>query len=671
MALFQLKIEDGLATLIFDTPGKEVNLFTTDALNELEKIANELSENPAIKVLIFKSAKKNVFIAGADLHGFEPAFQDPSLIGDIIYRGHHTFNKIQSLPFPTIALINGACMGGGLECALSFTYRIVTDNPKTLLALPEVSLGLIPGWGGTQRLPRLIGLQEGLNMILTGKPVEALKAYKIHLADSIVPWEFRDEKAEEFAKKILTEEGKEKVEQRRSQKRWESYLLESNPIGRELVFYWAKQEVLKKTKGHYPAPLIALNVIKKTYNLPLSEGLKIEADTFIANAQTGFVLSKKLIPLFFIQEAVKKETWVSSTPQEIHSAAVIGAGTMGGTISWLIADHNIPTRMKDISWDMLSKGLSNAKELFDKGLKAKKVPRYDYNRKLHLITGTLDYSGFQHADFIIEAATEDLELKRKIFKELEQVIKPTAVIASNTSSLTIAEMSEGMKHPERFVGMHFFNPVNKMPLVEVVPGPKTSPTTVATTVQFAKTLGKTPIVVSDCHGFLVNRILMAGVSEMLAMLEEGYEQEKIEKALLDYGMPMGPFLLMDEVGNDVTYKVSKTFEKGYGSRFRHSKLLEAMIEKRLFGQKTKKGFYLYNGTPKINPEIKVLLKSLGFSKSKDLPDSEIVPRFLKAMQKEAKRCLDEKIITNPKYLDLALVLGIGFPPFRGGILNYN
>lgn len=670
---FQLqKNENGIATLTFNLPGEKVNKFNIPVIKELEGVIDSIAKDSSIKALKIVSGKEDIFIAGADLHSFEPAFDNPSIAEEIIHTGHRVFKKLSALPFPTIAVINGGCFGGGTEFALSCTYRVVSDNPKTVIALPEVNLGIFPGWGGTQRLPRLIGLVEGLNMVLTGKSVPAVKAYKLHLADAIFAWQFLDEKSDEFIKQILTEEGKKKVLARRQQQSLSSKLMQNNPLGRALVFHQSKKAILEKTHGHYPSPLIALDLIKSTYTLPLDEGLKKEADTFVEKIPQGFVNAPNLISLFFTQEAVKKETGAPEgvKGKNITSAAVIGAGTMGAGISWLLADHNIFVRMKDISWDIVGKGIGFVLGYFKKGLKAKKITRFELDRRFQFISGTIDYSGFEHSQIVIEAATENLDLKKKIFQEIEANVKPDAIIASNTSSLTITEMSEGMKHPERFIGLHFFNPVNKMPLVEVVAGKTSTPEAIATAVSFCKKLGKTPLVVGDCHGFLINRIFMQGANEFMLMLEEGYSWEELKKQALDYGMPMDPFELADEVGNDVSYKVGKTFESAYGERMRPAKILELMTNKQLYGKKNGKGFYIYKGSKKtVNPEIKDLIQQVGRIKS-NLPNEDIIPRFIYGMVNEASRCLEEGIISRPDYLDLGLLMGIGFPPFHGGLLRY-
>ena len=670
-APFQLSIDSrGIGKLVFDLQGQKVNKLSPEVLENLGKILDEVAQNKDIQALIIISGKSDVFIAGADLQVFGPAFEHPERIQSLIKIGHQTFRKLAALPFPTIAVINGVCLGGGLELALACTYRMVSDNPKTQLGLPEVNLGIFPGWGGTQRLPRLVGLSEGLQMILSGRPVKALKAWKIHLADAIYATEFQDQKVAEFVKLCITPNGREQILKKRNRPVLRTFLLEGNPIGRYITFKLARRQLLQKTKGHYPAPLAALDLIEKTYTLPLDEGLKQEERYFIECVPPGpFVHAKNLISLFFVQEALKKDPGVPITaaPEIINSAAVLGAGTMGGAIAYLISFNDIPVRLKDINWEAIGKGYATANSLYTKLVKEKKLKPSEANLKFHHLSSTLDYTGFHNVDLTIEAVVENLALKKQIFAELEENIRPNSIIASNTSSLTIAEMSSEAKHPERFVGMHFFNPPNRMPLVEIVPGPKTTPQTLATAVNFCRKLGKTPIIVGDCHGFLVNRIFALGANEVIWMFEEGVPMDTLAKMMLDFGMPMDPFRLADDVGNDVTYKVTKVFEDAYGPRMSPPPLLKEMYDHKLYGKKTGKGFYIYSGDKaKPNPEVINLRKSLGTI----IPEQDMIDRVMFVMINEAARCLQEKIITKPEYLDMALIMGIGFPPFRGGLLRY-
>lgn len=663
---------EGVAELKFDLPNEKVNKFTPEILAELDQILDKAAQNSSIKLLKLTSGKEQVFIAGADLHSFEPVFEKPDMAKQIIEKGHSTFDKLASLPFPTVAIIQGPCLGGGLECALSCTFRLVSDHPKTSLGLPETQLSIIPGWGGTQRLPRLVGLQKGLEMILTGKTLNAVKAYKAKLADAIAPWEFLDQYVDRFVNKLLNDREAKKIQEKRKEKPWMQRLLEDNPVGRALVYYQSEKAVKDKTKGRYPAPEIALKLIKDTYTLPLNEGLKKELNMFLKEIPTGFFLAKDLIRLFFTQEALKKETGAPpGTPvRNIQEAAIIGAGTMGSSLGWLFADKEIMTRMKDISWEIVGKGMAMARAQFKKGLKARKLTCSQCDLRFQLLNGTVDYTGFQHVDFVLEAATENLDLKCQLFAEIEGQVRKETIIASNTSSLTIDAMAESLKYPERFVGMHFFNPVAKMPLVEVVAGKHTSPETVATTVALCRKLGKTPVVVKDCPGFLVNRIFLPGANEALRMLEEGYSMEELNSALLQFGMPMGPFILADEVGNDVVQKVGEVFERAYGERMHPPMLGKLLVENKLYGKKSGKGFYIYEGEKmRINPQIAVLIDGLNL-KTPEHPKEEILPRFLYAMINEAARCLDEKIVEKASYLDLSLIMGMGFPPFQGGLLAY-
>lgn len=670
---FQLTVDkDNIAHLVFDLKGEKVNKFSMPVILDLEKQIDSIAKNKEIKALVISSGKDDVFVAGADLHSFEPMFKDPSLVAPMIDAGHRVFRKLENLPFPSFALIHGACLGGGMEFALACTYRVVSDHPKTLLGLPEVTLGIIPGWGGTQRLPRIVGLMEGLPMLLSGAPVKANKAWKIKLADAIYAPEFFKEQAQDFVKKALTPQGKKELQERRKLSGMKHALLDQNSLGRGFIYRNAQKDVLKKTKGHYPAPLILLDLVKETYPKSLDEGLTREANVFKSNLAGNFANAQNLIHLFFIQEALKKDTGVSTPviPKAIKSAGVLGAGTMGGGIAWLFSSKDIPIRMKDIDWSAIGKGLGAAKDIYSKLVKIKKMKPNEVALKFNKISGTLDYSGFKNADIVVEAVVENLDLKHKILKELEGVIRPDAIIATNTSSLTLKEMGSVLQHPERFVGMHFFNPVNRMPLVEVVAGDKTSPEVVATAVDLCRKLGKTPIVVRDCPGFLVNRIFVSGANEILRMYEEGAEVNKLDKMMLDFGMPMAPFLLSDEVGNDVGYKVSKVFEHAYGDRMKMPKILPVMYEKQLFGKKSGKGFYIYQGSKtKFNPEVEEIRKGLGVPQ-KSIPDVDLRDRVFLLMINEAARCLDEKIVANPSYLDMALIMGTGFPPFKGGLLKY-
>ena len=669
---FRLTIDtDGIARLVFDYPDEKVNKISLSVLEELDTILEGIKDNKQIKALVISSAKEGIFIAGADLKSFEGLFKDFDLAKQMIEMGHAVFSKLEDLPFPSIAVINGVCLGGGMELALACTYRVVGDHSKTTLGLPETNLGIFPGWGGTQRLPKIVGLMQGLTMVLTGQPVNAKKAYKIHLADEILPSAFINEKADEFVQKVLDSKEKQKILARRKPKGLMSLLFERNPVGRAFVYWKSRRSVLQKTKGQYPSPLAALDLIQQTYTMPLKKGLKKEVNAFVNSMSNAFQYAPNLIYIFFNSEQMKKDQGIPGdvvSGKEVKSVGVLGTGIMGSGIAWLLSYRDIPVRMKDINWEAVGKGFKSAWDTYMVLVKKRKLKSAQANRKFHLISGTVDYTGFDKLDFVIEAATENLELKHKILKELEENVRPDTIIATNTSSLTVDELAPALKHPERLVGMHFFNPPARMPLVEIISGKHTSKEAVQTVFELCQKLKKTPVIVGDCSGFLVNRVFVHGFVEIMRMLEEGVPQAHLDKLFLKFGMPMAPFALADKVGNDVNLKVMKSLEKAYGTRMEVPKILETLNEKELYGEKVGKGFYLYdNKSKKINPEI---AKFIGHQNGTKISDTDAIDRVLLAMINEAARCLEENVVHNPGYLDMALVFGVGFPPFRGGILKY-
>ena len=670
---FTLSVDEKkIARLVFDLEGEKVNKFSTSVMEELDNVLHDLGRKNGVKALVVESGKPGMFIAGADIKELEVVKNEAEGVR-LARGGQDVFNRLEDLPFPTIAVIDGACVGGGLEFALACTYRITTDNPKVRIGLPEVQLGLVPGWGGTQRLPRLIGLQQGVEMVLTGKVVPGAKAYKMGIVDAITPSEFLDEAVNRFVAKILEPKGKKKVLARRKKGGLVKWLLEGNPLGRKLFFRMALKNVMAKTHGQYPAPLKALEVIQKTFTMHLKDGLSIEADAIASLANSE--ICKNLIQLFFTQEAMKKSsgTAIDFTPDlsKIERVGVIGAGTMGGGIAWLFSRKGHPVRVKDVTWDALTKAFQAAAGIYKALVKKRKVKRNEANLAMHRITGTTDYSGLETADVIVEAIVENIEIKKKVFQELEEVVRSDTIICSNTSGLSITEMASSMKHPERFVGMHFFNPVNRMPLVEIIPGEKTSPETIATIVAVTRKLGKTPVVVTDCAGFLVNRVLIPCLNEAGWLLQEGVDQEKIDRCSREFGMPMGPFVLADEVGVDVASKVSGHLEESYGQRMAMPKIFETMVGHKFFGKKTGAGFYLHNGSkkPKPNSKVRGMLPKQKKAEG-EMSDEEIQDRLILIMVNEAAKCLEEEVSRDPAFIDMAMIMGTGFPPFRGGLLRY-
>ena len=665
----------GVGELVLDCPGEKVNKLGFALMGELDALLDSLKGNREIRLLVIKSAKPGVFIAGADIQ--ELARISHAAAGaEKSKLGQDVFNKLAALPFPTLAAINGACLGGGMELALACSFRMAGDHPKTQLGLPEVKLGILPGWGGTQRLPRLVGLASALDLILSGRSLDAIKAFKMGLVDAVAANEFFEERVLEFAAALLDAGQRSEVQKRRRRKGLLPFLLEGNPLGRSLLFKHARKDVLEKTKGQYPAPLAVLDLIRGSWSKPLPTGLGEEAKAFGALAATP--ICKNLIQVFFAGEALKKAAAVEGiTPMAVpvRRAGVLGAGVMGGGIAWLLSSSGLRARMKDLNWDALAKGFQAAAHIYGDLAKKRRLKPTEMSLKMHAITGTLDFSGFHDADAVFEAIVENLEVKKKVLAEAEAAIPPGALLLTNTSALSVAAMGEVLRFPERFLGFHFFNPVHRMPLVEIIPGPKTSKAALAAALDLAKALGKSPVVVRECAGFLVNRILLPYLNEAAYVLEDGFPMEDLDRKIEAFGMPMGPFVLADEVGIDVGVKVAKILEEAYGERMKVAATLHILAEeKKLLGKKGGTGFYLHKGRQRLpNPEIPACALA-GIKRAGRAPRivsaQEAVDRCILIMVNEAARCLGEGIVARADLLDMAMIMGTGFPPFRGGLLRY-
>ena len=655
MSAFTLENNQAIATLTFDMPDSSVNLLTKEVLEELDTLLEAIKKRDDIKILLIKSAKKDIFIAGADIAEIASLYDEKEAY-EIVRRGQIILRKIAFLECITVAIIDGACLGGGFELALNCDYRIATHNPKTKIGLPEVNLGVLPGFGGTQLLKRLIGTQKALELILGAKQINGAKAEKLKMVDASVPQGYLDFKIESFTQALLDANERAKIDA----KRYKESMLER--YGADIIFYLAHKEVLKKTKGHYEAPLKVIELFKATQTLPINEALSLEASAFAHLAITP--TCKNLISLFFAQEQLKATQKTNSDATDISSCGVIGSGTMGGGIVWLLSKIDRLTRIKARSYSSITSAFSAIDEAYRALLKRRRLTQREVDAKVDKISYTTNYSGFNHIDLVIEAIIEDVEAKKATYKELEAVLKEDAIIATNTSSLSITMLASELEHPERFIGMHFFNPVPRMPLVEVIPSPTTSQKVVDKVIALARESGKTPIVVGDCAGFLVNRILLTYVNEAVRMFEEGGDIAKIDKVIEDFGMPMGPFRLSDEVGLDVGYKVSKVLFESYGERMALSPLLERIYNSGELGKKSSKGFYTYPSKEK-NPTI----SAMQIAKC-DFDSQEIIDRAMLIMVNEAAMALEEEIVEDASTLDLAMVMGTGFAPFRGGLLRY-
>ncbi|MCZ6851589.1 MAG: 3-hydroxyacyl-CoA dehydrogenase NAD-binding domain-containing protein [Planctomycetota bacterium] len=667
---------DRIAWLTFDLPDGKVNKFTASALAELSAMLDQLAAEDAIKAIVIRSGKEGNFIAGADINELA-RIKDVRDAKAKSQAGHAVFAKLAALPIPTIAAIHGPCLGGGLEMALACQYRVVTDHPTTSLGLPEVNLGIIPGWGGTQRLPRLIGLTPALKMILTGKPVDGRGAYRMGLADAIAAQVFLKDETRRFINEVLTRQGRREVVRRR--RRRQPLLMRTlayTAIGRRVIYRQARRQLVKRTKGHYPAPVEALRVIGETYRRrSASRNLSIEMEAFSRLACTP--ISRNLVWLFQASQRMKRAGASSSgrEPAPVRCAGVVGAGIMGSGIAWALSNAGISVRMMDVSWDSVCKGMGAAAGMYRALVKRRKMTAGEMNLAMHRISPTIDYTGFAGADVVVEAVAEDLEIKKRVLAEIEKHVRSDTIICTNTSSLSLRELAGALKRPTRFVGLHFFNPVNRMTLVEVIASRKTSQDTLIAAVELVRRLGKTPIVVGECAGFLVNRILLPYLIESAWMFEEGVEAQRIDRLLEDFGMPMGPITLVDEVGLDVGCKVAKVLESAYGSRMHVPGALSAVAASvDTLGRKTGAGFYLYrNGQKKPNREVARLAEQVRNQEgvpARELTDDEIVDRAILIMVNEAARCIEEGVVDDPEALDLAMVMGTGFAPFRGGLLRY-
>jgi len=664
MSSFTYEINaDGIAILTFDLPGEKVNKLTTQAMEEFSALLDELAAQEKINALVFRSGKDTNFIVGADIAEIRN-ITDSEAGERLARRGQAVFSKLEALPFPTVAAIHGPCMGGGMELALACGYRIISNDQKTALALPEVKLGIIPGFGGTQRLPRLVGLTNALDMILSGKSVYARKTRKIGLADEVTYKEILLQRALVMAKTGI---GKPRKTAVRAKRPFVIRLIEGNPLTRNLIYRTAYRNVLKETHGNYPAPLAALESVRYGMAHHGEAGYIQEAKVLGRLAPTE--VSKNLISVFYLNEMLRKDPHPSSIT--VTHAAVLGAGVMGGGIAQLFAERGVTVRVKDINTKAIGAGLKEAWDIFNKRAKKGVLTTIQARDGFDRITGTTDYSGFKKADVAVEAVVENMEVKKTVLRDFETVAGESAVYASNTSSLSITEIATASNRPEKVVGMHFFNPVDKMPLVEIVRGGKTSEETVAAIATLSRKLGKLPVVVNDGPGFLVNRILMPYLGEAVALLEEGGKIDEIDRALLQFGMPMGAFILLDEIGIDIAQKVSEILYQGLGARVKPSPLLGALYKEGYYGKKNGSGFYQYQGRKRGESDSSIYsMTPAGPGSKEKISAEEIIDRTVLLMIKEAALCLEEKTIDRPDLLDAALIFGIGFPPFRGGLLRY-
>jgi 3-hydroxyacyl-CoA dehydrogenase / enoyl-CoA hydratase / 3-hydroxybutyryl-CoA epimerase len=661
----KLEVKDRVALVGFGLNSKKsMTTLDQETLEEFDRLVKELksiADKRDIDGVIFHSLIPGVFLAGADIDLIstlksESEAQKGAEVGQVIY------SQIEDLAVPTVACVDGVCLGGGLEMALSCTNIIASTSPKTMLGLPEVKLGFIPGFGGTYRLPRKVGLPTSLDMILTGRTLNSRKAKRVGLIAAAFPPERLIVQAPNFFKaQKKAKSAKEKLEE----------ALTGNLVAKKLIFQKARESVLQKTKGVYHAPLKILDVMENNLGKNRNSYLKAESQAF-GELCVG-VQSQNLQHIFFLNESAKKFPGAKNDGEgkqrTLKRGAVLGAGTMGGGIAWLMAQQKMFPLMKDITPEALELGLKQSSANFSQMVKRRKMTHDEFEKKQRSIRPTINFEGFNSVDLVIEAIVENMEIKKSVLKELESHLPKDAIITSNTSSLSVQEMGSDLADSSRFAGLHFFNPVNRMPLVEIITHDKVSDETVEALYRWVVKAKKVPVVVGDGPGFLVNRILMPFLNEAAYLLNEGVSIEEVDEAATNFGMPMGPCRLMDEVGIDVAIKVADIMFKGLGARMTPADLSGKMMEQGLLGRKNSKGFYLYDSKGKeggVNQTCASLLPK----RSHNLDEREIQLRLFLPMINEAAAILDDKIVSDAGKVDLGLIMGLGFPPFRGGLLRY-
>lgn len=659
--------EGTVAIVTYDQPNSPVNVLSSAVGKTFSEVFEFIEQNSSYSGAVLLSGKKDTWIAGADIE--ELASLRTPLQGEELSRGGHAvMNQIERMSKPVVAAIHGACLGGGLETALACRHRIVTEHPKTVLAFPEVQLGLLPGAGGTQRLPKTVGLQAALDMMLTGKNIRAKKALQMGLVHEMVhPSILRTVAID----RVLKLARGEKLPIKEREHGATNFLLEENPIGRAVVFRQARETVLKKTKGHFPAPLAIIDAVHKGYADGVAAGYAEEARRFGDLAVSA--VSRELVYLFFATTALKRDSGlpagVTAEPRAVNKIGVLGAGFMGAGITSVAVQQGTLVRLKDASYDRLAKGIGAVRDVVRERLRRRQITRNESDNMLSLVGPTIDYSGFANTELVIEAVFEDLKVKHQVLREIE-TNAPRAIFASNTSTIPISDIASVAAHPDRVLGMHFFSPVHKMPLLEVIVTPTTGAYTIATAVQYGRKLGKTVIVVKDGPGFYVNRILAPYLNESGRLLDDGATIEAVDAAMSDFGFPVGALTLLDEVGLDIAGKSGAILSKAFGARMLPSETLERIIESGRLGRKAGKGFYNYDEGKRTSADSSVYAMSPSGPGRKEFDKATMQERAILPLLNEAVRCLEDGIIASPRDGDIGAVFGIGFPPFLGGPFRY-
>src|SRR6266568_4146953 len=675
--------EDQICVLTLDRPGSEANLFDRRALAELGEELDFVAGAPQIKGLVITSAKRSIFIAGADLKMMSES-APLEQVRELIVQGQAVMNRLAALAIPTVAAIHGAAVGGGYELCLACDYRLASPERVTRMGLPETQLGLLPAWGGATRLPRLIGLPRALDIILGGKTLAAKQACKCGMVDDLVPAEYLLDAA---ARRISR--GKPRRPRRR--------LYVNNRLVASVIAVRLRSQLAKKTRGHYPAVLKALEVVTRGISKTVAESLALERDAILQLVQTEAF--RNLVRVFFLQERAKKRTLVAAgrgttgavpaatnaesrpsapeapvspaatVPKPIKRVAVIGAGVMGAGIAQWLSSRRLRVILRDINTEQVAKGMASIAKVYHEGLKRRLFTAREVRDGLDRLYPAPAEVPLRQIEVVIEAAVENLESKKNIFRRLDELAGDHTILATNTSALPISELAAGTRRPERVVGLHFFNPVHRMQLVEIVAARQTAAEVLQRALLFVQQIGKLPVVVKDSPGFLVNRILMPYLIEAGNLFEAGAGITNLDEAMLDFGMPMGPMRLLDEVGIDVALHVAETIAAHYSDRMAVPRTLSKMAQEGLLGRKSGRGFYLHHKSKEPQPNTQLANDHAAHLTSHASP-LDLQERMVFLMINEAARCLEELIVTDPADVDFAMIMGTGFAPFRGGPLRY-
>jgi len=672
---FQFNVGEGVATVLIDRAGEAMNTLSPELSADLERIIERCESDDAIRAVVIGSAKPDNWLAGADIRWLQTVESADAAV-ETLGEAHRGFARLERLHTekgkPVVAAIHGPCLGGGLEFALACSSRIVSNDEKaTQLGQPEVKIGIIPGAGGTQRLPRLVGVAAGLDLILSGRTIRPRSAHRMGLVDEIVPQELLMDIAHRRALDAIGSTPKEpggfaKVKSWLSPAHLQQLALEENAVGRRMLFSKAEEKMLAQTKGNYPAPAAALRAVKVGIEQGIEAGFVAELEEFrqlITSAE-----AKALRSIFFATHALKHDMGIDSdaAPRPINKVGVLGGGLMGGGIATVnTTKARVHTRIKDVDHAGVGRGLAYVRKALDGQVKKRRMKPNHADRAMHLVTGTTVYSGFGDIDLVIEAVFEDLELKRSVLRDVEGATGKDTIFASNTSSIPITEIAANAAAPERVIGMHYFSPVEKMPLLEIITTDQTADWVTATCVAFGRAQGKTVIVVNAGTGFYTTRVLAPYAGEVMHLLAEGSSVESIDGAMVRWGFPVGPITLSDEVGIDVGAKIAKIMERAFGERMQVPDQFAKLTSDDRKGRKNGRGFYTYEGGAKGDVD-ETVYAALGITEHTRVPERDIQDRLALQFVNEAARCLEEGILRSARDGDIGAIMGLGFPPFRGG-----